>query len=135
MVPSVGIPVAPPASREETPPVPDVEVDRFRREVRRSCSRYLAQKITEPVYLAEVRQSAAACGLDLGPRRTRDDRLLDALVWGTGSFAAGELPARLDPLLGSHAAGRLTDAALGREVATLLAQVQRRPVAEPRRRS
>lgn len=102
-----------------------VDVNRFRREVRRSCARFLAQKIAEPVYLAEVRRSATTCGLDLGWRRTRDDRLLDALAWGTGSFAAGELPAKLDPLLGGHAAGRLTDEALGREVASLLAQVRR----------
>lgn len=102
-----------------------IDTNRFRREVRRSCSRYLAQKITESAYLAEVRRSATASGIELGPRRTRADRLLDALAWGTGAFPPGELPARLDPLLGRHAAGRLPDDALGREVATLLAQVRR----------
>lgn len=107
----------------------EVDVRRFRREVRRHQARFLAQKLTEQVYLAEVRRSGEACGLDLGRRRTRDDRLLDALAWGTGSFPAGELPGKLEPLLGRHADGALDDAALGREVASLLAQVRRNSVA------
>ena len=102
----------------------DVDAVRFRREVRRLSSRFLAQKVTSAAYLAEVKKAAVACGLGgASRRRSRDDRLLDALAWGTGTIPPGELPARLQPLFDQHARSELTDAQLAAGVQSLLAQV------------
>lgn len=107
--------------------MPDVDAVRFRREVRRFSSQFLSQRITHAVFRAEVRKSAVACGLAGGRRPTRDDRLLDALAWGTGTVEPGELPSRLEPLFDRHEKGDLDDGALGEAVRSLLAQV-RKPV-------
>jgi hypothetical protein len=108
--------------------MPVVDAARFRREVRRLSSRFLSQRLTHAVFLAEVRKSAIACGLAEVRRPTRDDRLLDALAWGTGSVNPGELPSRLEPLFDSHEKGDLADAELASAVQSLLAQV-RKPTA------
>ncbi len=105
--------------------MPVVDAVRFRREVRRLSSRFLSQRITHAVFRAEVRKSAIACGLADVRRPTRDDRLLDALAWGTGSVNPGELPSRLEPLFERHGKGELDDGALRVGVQSLLTQVRK----------
>lgn len=110
--------------------MPEVDAVRFRREVRRLSSRFLSQKLTHALFLAEVRKSAVACGFAVDRRTSRDDRLLDALAWGSGSVHPGELPGRLEPLFLRHAAGEVTGATLATEVQTVLAQI-RKPADTP----
>jgi hypothetical protein len=105
----------------------DEPVLRFRREVRRLAAGFLAGRIDRAAYLRSVRAAAVEAGLLDDRRPRRADRVLDALAWGSGAVAPGELPARLEPAFQRHLHGRIERDELRRIVAELLGRASQWP--------
>lgn len=101
------------------------EARSLRREVRRHANHFVTQRISHREFIAAVRHAAAAAGV-IGDRRpSRDERILNALAWGTGSIEPGLLPALLEPLFKAFEGNSLTEEEFIEAVALLLGQLRR----------
>lgn len=97
---------------------------KFRRTVRHLTARYLRQQLTYGEYRARVRDAAVEAGIIEARRVSRDERLLNAIAWGTGSIEPGRLPALLEPIYRQFDSGERPKDLYAQRVRRLLAQLK-----------
>lgn len=97
---------------------------KFRRTVRHLTARYLRQQLSYDNYRAAVRDAAVGAGILETRRIARDDRLLNALAWGTGSIEPGLLPSLLEPLFQQLESGDIQKEFFAQQVRRLLNQMK-----------
>jgi hypothetical protein len=97
---------------------------RFRRTVRHLTARYLGQRLSYGEFRAAIRDAAVEAGILESGRVTRDDRVMNALAWGTGSIEPGHLPALLEPLFRQLESGQIQKEFYAQQVRRLLDQIK-----------